>query len=276
MPSSVDSRNGTASSTFVKMGSIAGFSSAILCKLGMEVPYARRLVAGGWVVAGWAGLAYGVYLTVIALRSPPGVALTGHWILQPPFKASMALLLTAAAFAHPIVHERRWLMPALLLSATGDWMLAIPWWTLSFIVGLGAFLLAHLCFLAALLPLATQQAPSRPRIAAVIVMCLATISLLVWFWPYVGPDIPVTAYILVLTAMVCTALLARLPTIWTAVGAVCFAASDTMIAVGRYILSNEALAVPIWWSYAAAEILITAGFFFGREEPAVVAEADES
>ncbi|CKX76892.1 membrane protein [Mycobacterium tuberculosis] len=25
--------------------------------------------------------------------------------------------------------------------------------------------------------------------------------------------------------------------------------------------------MPIWWSYAAAEILITAGFFFGREVP---------
>ena len=59
------------------------------------------MVAGGWVVAGWAGLAYGIYLTVIALRSPPGTELTGHWILQPPFKASMALLLTFAAAAHP-------------------------------------------------------------------------------------------------------------------------------------------------------------------------------
>jgi uncharacterized membrane protein YhhN len=65
---------------------------------------------------------------------------------------------------------------------------------------------------------------------------------------------------------VCAALLARLPTIWTAVGAVCFAASDSMIAISRFILGNEALAVPIWWSYAAAEILITAGFFFGRED----------
>lgn len=26
--------------------------------------------------------------------------------------------------------------------------------------------------------------------------------------------------------------------------------------------------MPIWWSYAAAQILITAGFFFGRELPA--------
>lgn len=238
----------------------------MLSKLGMEEPYASRLVVGGWVAAGWAGLAYGVYLTVIALRSPPGIALTGHWVLQPPFKASMALLLTAAAVAHARVRERRWLMPALLLSAAGDWLLAIPWWTLSFAFGLGAFLLAHLCFLGALLPLV--GAPSRPRIGAAIVMCLATMSLLAWFWPHLGPDtIPVTAYIVVLTAMVCTALLAELPTIWTAVGAVCFAASDAMIGIGRFILGNEALAVPIWWSYAAAEILITAGFFFGRTEP---------
>lgn len=99
-------------------------------------------------------------------------------------------------------------------------------------------------------------------------MCLVSIALLAWFWPHLGPDrltLPVTVYIVVLTAMVCTALLAKLPTIWTAVGAVCFAASDSMIAISRFILGNEALAVPIWWSYAAAQILITAGFFFGRE-----------
>jgi hypothetical protein len=26
--------------------------------------------------------------------------------------------------------------------------------------------------------------------------------------------------------------------------------------------------VPVWWSYAAAQILITAGFFFGRVDAA--------
>jgi uncharacterized membrane protein YhhN len=67
-----------------------------------------------------------------------------------------------------------------------------------------------------------------------------------------------------LGAMVCAALLAQLPTIWTAVGAMCFAVSDAMIGIGRFVLGNEALAVPIWWAYAAAQILITAGFFFGR------------
>lgn len=219
------------------------------------------------MVAGWAGLAYGVYLTVVALRSPPGTALTGHWVLQPPFKASMALLLTVAAAAHPIVRERRWLMPALLASAVGDWLLAIPWWTMSFGLGLAAFLLAHLCFLGALVPLARV---SRVRLAAVAFMCLVSVSMLAWFWPHLARDkltIPVTLYLIALTAMVCLALLADLPTIWTAVGAVCFAVSDMMIAIGRFILYNDALAVPIWWLYAAAQVLITAGFFFGREEP---------
>ena len=228
------------------------------------------------MVAGWAGLAYGVYLTVIALRSPPGTELTGHWILQPPFKALMAVLLAVAAGAHPIVRERRWLIPALLLSAAGDWLLAIPRWPESFVFGLAAFLLAHLCFLAVLVPLLVL---SRTRLAGVIMVCLASVALLTWFWPHLGADkltIPVTVYLVVLCAMVCAAILARLPTIWTAVGAVCFAASDAMIAIDRFILGNEALAVPIWWSYAAAEILITAGFFFGREHPNNAPEPAES
>src|ERR1700712_5397048 len=127
IPSSVDSRNGTASSTFSRMGSTPGLSSGVWSKLGMEVPYAARLMVGGWVAAGWAAMAYGIYLTVIALRLPPGGELTGHWMLQPPFKASMAVLLAVAALAYPIARERRWLVPALLFSACGDWLLSIPW-----------------------------------------------------------------------------------------------------------------------------------------------------
>ncbi len=244
----------------------------------MEVPYAPRLVSGAWVLAGWAGVGYGVYLTVVALRFPPGVPLTGHWILQPPFKASMALLLTLAAVGHPILRERRWLMPALALSAAGDWLLAIPWWTLSFGLGLAAFLLAHLCFLATLIPLIPRARPSNPRIATVVLVCLAVFCLLAWFWPRLSQDaltIPVTVYILVLTVMVCVAQLAYLPTIWTAVGALCFGTSDAMIAIGWFVLDNDALSVPVWWLYAAAQILITAGLFFGREEPGAEDESYE-
>jgi uncharacterized membrane protein YhhN len=76
--------------------------------------------------------------------------------------------------------------------------------------------------------------------------------------------VPVTVYIAVLGAMVCAALLADLPTPWTALGAVCFAVSDSMIGISRFVLESEALAVPIWWAYAASLLLITAGLLFGR------------
>jgi uncharacterized membrane protein YhhN len=224
-------------------------------------------MVGAWVAAGWAGIAYGVFLTVTALRSPPGADLTGEWTAQPAFKASMALLLALAAAAHSIVRERRWLMLALVFSAAGDALLAIPWWAPSFVLGLGAFLLAHLCFLGALAPLARESNRSRPRLLAIAAICAACTGLVVWFWPQLGRDgltIPVTVYMVVLVAMVCAALLARLPTIWTALGAVFFAGSDAMIGIGRFVLGSEALAVPVWWAYAAAQVLITAGFFFGR------------
>ncbi len=242
---------------------------------GAAAPYAPRLLVGSWVAAGWAGVAYGVFLTFTALSSVPGEPLTGRWVGQPAFKALMAVLLALAAVAHPIVRERRWLMVALVFSALGDFLLAIPWWAPSFVGGLGAFLVAHLCYLGALAPLAAR---SRWRLVGVAAVCVLCVALLIWFWPYLGPDkltLPVTIYITVLCAMVCAALLARLPTLWTALGATCFALSDAMIGIDQFILQSDALGVPIWWVYAMSQLLITAGFFFGRQIPMSRVAAEE-
>ncbi|MGV0625773.1 lysoplasmalogenase [Mycolicibacter minnesotensis] len=230
----------------------------------MRTPYASRLVPSAWAAAGWAGVGYGVFLTVVALRSPPGEALTGQWVGQPLFKSAMALLLMIAAVGHPIAREARWLIPALGLSAAGDWLLAIPWWEPSFVAGLTAFLLAHLCYLAALVPLVVV---SRGRLVGVGLIGVSCLAILIWLWPGMareGMTVPVTVYMLVLGAMVCVALLAQLPTRWTAIGAGCFAVSDAMIGISQFVLGNELLAVPIWWAYAAAQLMITAGFFFDR------------
>lgn len=212
-----------------------------------------------------AGTGYGVFLITVALRVPSGAELTGQFTLQPAVKAAAAVLLAAAALWHPVSRERRWLVPALAFSAAGDFLLALPWWQPSFVLGLAAFLLAHLCFLAALYPLAGR---STPRLTAAAVVVAACVALLAWFWPALlaqGMAVPVVVYIGVLGAMVCTALLARLPTPWTALGAVCFAVSDGMIGISKFVLGSERLAVPIWWAYAASLLLITAGFFFGRQ-----------
>ncbi|MFG1933605.1 lysoplasmalogenase [Mycobacterium sp. NPDC048908] len=231
-------------------------------------PYAHVRTRMFWVAAAVVGVCYGVFLIAIAVRVPSGAELTGQFFLQPAVKALTAVLLAAAALTHPITRERRWLLAALLCSAAGDFLLALPWWQPSFVFGLAAFLLAHLCFLAALIPLVAR---SGPRLAAAAVVVVACIVLLVWFWPRLlaeGMAVPVTVYIAVLGAMVCAALLARLPTPWTALGAVCFAVSDGMIGIGKFVLAptnTEALAVPIWWAYAASIVLISAGFFFGRK-----------
>lgn len=217
-----------------------------------------------WLAAAVVGIGYGLVLIVIALRVPSGHPLTGQFWLQPAVKALMAVLLAVAVLGHPIARERRWLLPAVLFSAAGDFLLAIPWWPPSFVGGLSAFLLAHLCFLGALVPLA---APSGPRVAAAAAVCTGCVVLLFRFWPRLaveGLTVPVTLYMAVLAAMVCAALLARLPTPWTALGAVCFAVSDAMIGISEFIRRDQALAVPIWWAYGAAMVLIVAGLIFRR------------
>ncbi|RDH76730.1 lysoplasmalogenase [Mycolicibacterium moriokaense] len=234
---------------------MAGFSS---------VTNPQRRTRALWLTAVLVAGCYGAFLTVSALRLPSGAELAGQFWLQPVVKATPAVLLAAAAATHPVARERRWLIGALVGSAAGDFLLAMPWWQPSFVLGLAAFLVAHLCFLAALLPLCSASTPRLVAASAVVVACLA---LLIWFWPALtaeGMALPVTVYIAVLGAMVCAALLARLPTPWTALGAVCFAVSDAMIGINKFVLGSEALAVPIWWVYASSLMLITAGFFFGR------------
>ncbi|MDT5326267.1 MAG: hypothetical protein QOF25_3419 [Mycobacterium sp.] len=214
-----------------------------------------------------------MFLIAAAARLPSGADLTGQFLGQPAVKAAAAVLLAIAALSHPIRRERRWLFAALAFSAAGDFLLAMPWWEPSFVLGLGAFLVAHLCFLAALMPLATRSAP---RLAGAAVLVAACVALLIWFWPRLiaeGMAVPVTLYMAVLAAMVCAALLARLPTPWTAVGAVCFAVSDGMIGIGKFVLQSKALVVPIWWAYATSLLLITAGLFFGRGSVASVGSA---
>lgn len=227
-----------------------------------------------WLAAAVVAAGYGGFLVVTATRVPLGAELTGQFGLQPAVKALTAVLLAAAVLTHPIVRERVWLAAALVFSAAGDFLLAMPWWEPSFVLGLGAFLLAHLCFLAALAPLAVI---TRQRLAAAAVVVVACLALLVWFWPRLvaqGMAVPVSVYIAVLGAMVCAALLADLPTPWTALGAVCFAISDAMIGISRFVLASEALAVPIWWCYAASLLLITAGMLFGRPSAASARPAE--
>ena len=126
-----------------------------------------------------------MFLIVAALRLPAGAALTGLFAAQPAVKALMAVLLAVAALAHPIARERRWLLGGAAVLGRGGFPAGDS------VVGAvvrrwaSAFLLAHLCFLGALVPLA---APTRRRGGRRAVVVVACVGLLVWFWPQLSAE----------------------------------------------------------------------------------------
>ena len=84
-----------------------------------------------------------------------GVGLTGQFTLAPAVKAPTAVLLAGAALTHPVARERRWLIAALLFSAAGDVLLAMPWWAASFVLDSESLAVPIRCAYAASLVLVT-------------------------------------------------------------------------------------------------------------------------
>jgi len=218
-----------------------------------------------WMAGALAGITYGVLLFQVSLEVPAGTPLTGQIAYQPVWKTAMALLLARAAWFHRPKIERRWLVIALVFSALGDFLLALPGLRISFIGGLGAFLLAHLAYLRLFVPLGPDMRAHR-LIGCGLVLGAAG-ALLGRFWPNLGPLMwPVAAYIGVLAAMACAAILARLPTPLAALGALCFVMSDAMIGMAKFLSPFDTYQLGIWWTYAIAQVLLVAGVVAGRGE----------
>ncbi|TKC82707.1 lysoplasmalogenase [Trinickia terrae] len=202
----------------------------------------RRL----WSVAGGAGLAYG-----ISLRDAP-------YPDQAIAKVLMCGFLALAAVHHARSRERFWLCAALAASAAGDALLAMQDLPISFVGGLGAFLAAHLAYCALLAPL---RSPLRGwRRAALPLLWAGAAASYAAFFPQLHElAAPVGIYTVVLCSMASLALFARLPSIATSLGGLIFVASDTMIGIDRFLEPFTGSTYAIWFSYAAAQLLITAG-----------------
>jgi uncharacterized membrane protein YhhN len=217
-----------------------------------------------WIAGVLAGVTYGVMLIQVSMDVPPGTPLTGQIAYQPLWKTAMAVMLARAAWFHRPLVERRWLVTALVFSAIGDLLLALPGLKISFIGGLGAFLLAHLAYLRLFVPLMGDLRPHR-LIGCGLIMGAAG-ALLGRFWPNLGDlMLPVTVYICVLAAMACMALLASLPTVLAALGALFFVASDAMIGIEKFLSLFDTYQLGIWWTYAIAQVLLVAGVVAQRD-----------
>lgn len=158
-----------------------------------------------------------------------------------------------------------WLLTVpLLLSAAGDAFLAadqerfLPF-------GLGAFLLAHLLYIAlfAHSGLGLGVLAEFPRWAMALAAVVATAAILRILWPSLSRmREAVVIYVLVITTMVVIAF--TLP--WTRssamIGAVLFMASDAILAFRLFRAGgpNITADLAVWWFYWAAQALIARAF----------------
>lgn len=187
-----------------------------------------------------------LYLLLLGVRPYPGdVAL----------KTSMCVLLALIAW------RAQWklLALALLISAAGDAFLGLDGERL-FVPGLASFLITHVLYCVLFVSVArTRRAPLTPaRIAMMAITPLFALSFIAVLWPQLGAlALPVVLY---MVAIVTMALLSVRIMHWAVpVGATLFVASDSLIALGKFLWSAPWISPAIWITYALAQLLIVHG-----------------
>lgn len=156
---------------------------------------------------------------------------------------------------------------ALLFSSLGDVFLGLDdqqW----FVFGLGAFLIAHLLYIALFVrhwPKPFTASFKQKLLAALLVAF--SVAMFVWLWSGLGDlKIPVAAYLCALIGMGVTATLARFSMRWIVAGALLFILSDSMIAVGKFKSPIAHSNYLIWATYYIAQLCIAGGFIRDKQQ----------
>jgi len=163
------------------------------------------------------------------------------------------------------------LAAALFLSALGDLFLAEEG-ERAFLAGLGAFLAAHIVYVA-LFGMAgggAEALAAEPwRLILAGLIGAFAVGLFLRLKPALpdGMVVPVAVYVVAIMAMGLAAM--TLPSVAVIAGAVLFIASDALLAAGRFLLApaspRQAIVAPlVWILYTAAQVSITLGFLLDR------------
>ena len=192
-------------------------------------------------VAYWQGIDFDSKATLIALKMTPALAMALEVFLQRRFSA--------------------WpLVAALAIHAVGDGLLNLG--SDYLLMGMGAFFLGHLGYIAAFLPHRYPFAVLPPRRrAAIVLLVAAMIALTAYIWPMLRGPLAIASpiYSLALTAMAVSALLGPWQGPWVVIGALLFVLSDVVL--GLKLFAGQTLFAPIIWpAYAAAQILMPLGY----------------
>ena len=207
-----------------------------------------------WALSFGAVFAVGDWLAC-ARRESSAVWQRLEYVCKP---AALAALVVAAAAIDPAAGadtRQRWFVAALVFSLVGDVLLMLP--SDQFVGGLSAFFVAHCCYLAgfwsrgpALVPLLIAGAVAAVAIGVLGAKILGAVRR--QDRALAGP---VAAYIVVIGAMLATALAVGNPL--AAVGAVLFVASDSMIAWDRFVgnVPNASLLIMITYHLGQAGLV---------------------
>jgi uncharacterized membrane protein YhhN len=211
----------------------------------------------------------GLVAAALAIASAPW-ALDQPW-LNVVFKplATLCVIGWAALGRSDDAVVTRWILAGLGFSLAGD--IALLWPVSGFLVGLVAFLFAHLSYLVAL----TRRTPLLASRQAASFWVIVAGSLLVWLWPGVPGELraPVLVYVCALAAMA-----AQASSVWlahrgaadaphwraVAAGAALFVLSDAILAADKFV---GGVPLPTLWNlvtYWLAQWLIATAALSSR------------
>lgn len=176
----------------------------------------------------------------------------GKWLTKPVASLGfLGLALSRAQGAHPAPDH---LMAGLVLCALGD-VLLIPKDRRAFVAGIFGFMAGHVAYTLTFLE---RGAHTGALQGAAVALALPAGFVLAWLWPRLserapGMIAPVTAYILVICAMVAAAV-----STWAAsrsdallLGALLFFVSDLFVARNRFVtpgFKNRLIGLPLYYA----------------------------
>lgn len=167
----------------------------------------------------------------------------------------VALIGVALALDPTSGTQRAWFVVALVLSMAGDVLLMLP--SDRFVAGLASFLLAHVAYVIGFLVVS----PGEPA-PVLTTMVVAIVSGVLWNRLRSGMRangqaeylVPVTAYVVVIAAMVASALASG--NVVAMVGALAFMTSDSIIGETRFVGPWRHERVAIMTTYHLGQVLL--------------------
>lgn len=172
------------------------------------------------------------------------------WLFKVLPIATLFWIVTTSATG--VIRNSLW--AALLFSAAGDILLELDF----FIPGVAAFLLAQLCY-AMLFVRSWNGIKRRWPISLVLLVYIS--AMVVVLFPNLGSlQVPVFAYLIVIAFMGLLATQSSMPLLWGVLGAFVFIASDSLIAIDKFVHPIAGRSYWIMVTYYAAQWMLVSGF----------------